>query len=219
MVLNLLLIQYDGGQMQYSLATRYQILFEINNAVVNQTSKKEFFNTLSIELKKHFSYDRLSILIFDEGMKSLKYFAADGIKPKGISNPDRPLAKGSIAKMAIQSKQPVIIDDLTRYKDLSSVGHMVEAGLRSTMTFPMIIRNQVLGTLHFSFRKPPDHLSELSEMLNEVFKQVPIAVDNMIAYTELEKINKNLEREKRFLIHNIDEYKQDEFFYESQAML
>jgi len=120
--------------------------------------------------------------------------------------------------MVVQSRQPTIIDDLRRYTDLSSIGAMVEAGLNATMAFPMLVRSRILGSIHFSFRSAPEHISELTEVLTDVSRQVAIAVDNMLAYTELEKLNKSLEREKDFLLQSSDEYHQDEFFFASAAM-
>ena len=120
--------------------------------------------------------------------------------------------------MVIQSEQPVIIDDLRRYTAHSSVGSMVEAGLTATMAFPLIIRNRILGTIHFSFKKAPDYLSELTEVLTHVSKQVAIAVDNMLTYTDLKEMNENLVREKRYLLAHVDDYQQDSFFYASQSM-
>jgi len=206
--------------MQWNLATRHQILLEITNAVISKTSKQDFFNALAAELKKHFPCDRLSINLYDKKSQSLQYFTiADGIDPKGISSLDkRPLLKGAIAKMAIQSRQPVIIDDLSRYKDLFSIGQMVKSGLMSTMAFPLIMRNIVFGTLHFSFKTAPPNLSELSELLTEVSKQVAIAVDNLVAYNRLKNENQNLEREKRYLIGTSEDYKSKDFCYTSPQM-
>jgi formate hydrogenlyase transcriptional activator len=51
-----------------------------------------------------------------------------------------------------------------------------------------------------------------------VSQQVAIAVDNMLAYTELEKLNKDLEREKEYLLQSSDDYQQNEFFFASAAM-
>jgi transcriptional regulator with GAF, ATPase, and Fis domain len=206
--------------MSWDTATRYRILLEINNAVVIQTSREGLFKVLADELRKHFSYDRLSINLYDVDSQSLSYFAAAyGIDPEGISSKDsRPLAKGAISRMAIQSRQPVIIDDLSRYTDRSSIGSMVKAGLTATMAFPLIIRNRVLGSIHFSFKKTPDYISELTEVLTDVSKQVAIAVDNMLAYTHLKKINVDLEREKHYLLASTNEYKQEGFFFASPAM-
>ena len=47
--------------MQWSLGTRYKILLEINNAVITNTSRDDFFTALSKELKKlglsHYIYN------------------------------------------------------------------------------------------------------------------------------------------------------------------
>jgi formate hydrogenlyase transcriptional activator len=206
--------------MKWDLAARHQILLKITNAVISKASNQDFFNALAAELKKHFPCDRLSINLYEKEKKSLQYFTeADGIDPKGISSLDkRPLLKGSIAKMAIQSRQPVIIDDLMRYKDKFSIDQMIKAGLTSTMAFPLIMRDTVFGTLHLSFKTPPDNLSELSELLTEVSKQVAIAVDNLVAYNRLKNENQDLEREKRYLLGSSGDYKPNFFFHTSPQM-
>ena len=206
--------------MKLDIATRYQIMLEIMNAVVAKTSDQEFFNALAYEIKKHLPCDRLSINIYEEEGQSLRYFTiADGINPEGISSLDRrPLQKGSIAKMAIESKKPIIIEDLKSYKGLFSIGQMVKAGLTSTMAFPLIIRDTVLGTLHFSFRSTPAHLSALTELLTEISKQVAIAVDNLLAYNRLKNEKQNLEKEKHYLLEVADQYKSENFYSVSSEM-
>lgn len=207
--------------MHWDTATRYQILLKINNAVITKASREDLFQALATELRKHISYDRLSINLYDEDAQSLSYFAAaDGIHPEGISSIDsRPLARGAISKMVIQSGHPVIIDDLSRYTDLSSIKSMVSAGLNSTMAFLLKVRSRILGTIHFSFKNKPRHMSEMIEVLTDVSNQVAIAVDNMLAHTNLKRLNENLERERRYLLDSTDEYKQDTFFYASSSMI
>jgi len=175
---------------------------------------------LTTALKNHFPCDRFSINLYDSKKQSLQYFTeASGIDPAGMSGLNkRPLMKGTIARMAIESGQPVIIDDLSRYKDKFSIGQMVAAGLSSTMAFPLIMRDQVFGTLHFSFRQTPENLSELSDLLTEVSKQVSIAVDNLIAYNRLRDKNQNLEREKRYLMGNVETYRLEDFCFASPQM-
>ncbi|MEW6530430.1 MAG: sigma 54-interacting transcriptional regulator [Thermodesulfobacteriota bacterium] len=212
---------HDEADMHWNLETRYRILLSINNAIITQTSRAKLFQTLATELRRHFRYDRLSINLYDSGTESLSYFAAaDGIAPEGISvKGSRPLAKGSIAQMVITSKRPVIIEDLNRYEDLPSVLSMLDSGLTATMAFPLMVRNRLLGTIHFSFGKKPEDIQDLVEVLTDVSNQVAIAVDNMLNYVELARLNENLERQKRYLMVNADDaYHQDHFFYASPAM-
>ncbi len=207
--------------MRWNPATRYQILLKINNAVITRTTREELFRALATELRKHFSYDRLSINLYDPDTQSLSYFAAsDGIDPAGISCKDsRPLSKGTISQMAILSGKPVIIEDLGRYRDSSSVGSMLAAGLTCTMAFPLVVRRMILGTINFSFRQKPADIPELTQVLTEVSNQVAIAVDNMLAYTHLKQLNAHLVREKQFLMAHADEdYHADGFFFASPAM-
>jgi formate hydrogenlyase transcriptional activator len=205
--------------MKWSLATRHHILLEITNAVISKTSNQDFFNALTSEFKKHFPCDRVSINLYDEKHQSLQYFTqANGVGPDSISHQDRRPLKGSIAKMAIQSRNPVIIDDLTQYSDLSIIGELIKAGLTSTMAFPLIVREKVLGTLHFSFRTPPGHISELTDLLEEVSRQVAIAVENLVAYKRLKDEKQHLELEKRYLIGASEAYKPENFYYVSPQM-
>lgn len=207
--------------MRWSTEARYQILLSINNAVMTRTTREELFRALAKELRKNFPYDRLSINLYDSETESISYFAtAHGINPEGIScKGSRPLSKGPITRMVIGSMEPVIIEDLTSYIDLPSIESMLEAGLRSTMAFPLVMRNRILGTIHFSFTRPPCYLKELTEVLTDVTNQVSIAVDNMLAYTHLKKINANLMRQRNFLIADADEgYKEDSFYFASRQM-
>jgi formate hydrogenlyase transcriptional activator len=207
--------------MHWSPEVRYKILLKLNNAVIAKTTRGDLFQAVATELRKHFTYDRLSINLYDPKTQSISYFTnADGISPRGISTTQsRPLAKGSIAQMVIDSGQPVIIDDLTSYSDHSSIGAMVNADLKSTMAFPLILRDQILGSLHFSFRSEPDHISELTEVLVDVSRQIAIAVENMLAHEYLKEVNTNLIREKRFLLSTANQqYQQDSFIFKSHSM-
>ena len=205
--------------MRWNLHTRYKILLEINNAVITNFSINDFFEALSNELRKHFEYDRLSIFIYDSDAQSLAYLTlADGVQPEGFEKVVRPLSSGAIAKMVIQSRAPVILEDIAKYSDHPSIVAMINAGLTSTMAFPLIVRNHVLGTMHMSFKKRPDNWADLKEIFTDVSNQVAIAVGNMATIAQLEKEKQNLEREKRYLMSSTDDYQPDNFLYVSQVM-
>ena len=124
--------------MQWNAETRYKMLLEINNAVVTRTNREDLFQALAKEVRKHVAFDRMAINLYDAASSSISYFAAaDGVQPGGVlTRHSRPLADGAIARMVVQSRQPTIIDDLRRYKDLSSIGAMVEAGLHGHHGLP-----------------------------------------------------------------------------------
>jgi len=207
--------------VNWTFESRYQILLSINNATINQTTREDLFMALATEVRRHFNYSRLSINLYDVETESLSYFAAaDGISPEGIScDGSRPVAMGSIAQMVISSGQPVIVEDLSLLAGMASVPSMLASGLSATMAFPLTIRNRILGSIHFSFKRKPDNFDVLGEILTDVSKQVAIAVDNMLAYTKLKRINEQLECQKRYLMTNPEaSYGEECFFYASSSM-
>jgi formate hydrogenlyase transcriptional activator len=209
----------DTG-MNWNTETRYKLLLEINNAIATKKSREGLFASLAKELHRYFKYDRLSIILYDSDRQIITYFAAaDGIQPGGvIAHKSRPLTNGAVARIAINSKQPAIFDDLRKYTDLRSVGELVKAGLTSTMVFPLIVRDRVLGTIHFSYREKPSALTELTEVLIDTSQQIAIAVDNMLAYNMLKYSNQHLQGEKEYLLANARETGRADFFYASKNM-
>ena len=205
--------------MTWDTVTKYRHLLEINNAIVKETTRTGLFQALSVEISRIFQYDRFSITLYDPPGQILELFrlGRDGISPAGISEEQRPLGKGAIAKAVIRSRRPLIIPDLsTSTPSGNRSGPCAAAGLSATMAYPLIVRNRVLGAIHFSFVQTPDNLAELVDFLTELSGQVAIAVDNMLAHTELKSINENLQRQKDFLLSQVDEGNAQEsarFFY------
>jgi len=206
--------------MVWDAAIRYRLLLEINNAIVKHTSRVDLFSQLANEIKKIVPYDRFSINLYDEKKELLSYFStAEGISPKAISGDERPLEQGAIARAAIRSREPVIISDLKKRNYWSSVRAMLKAGLTASFAFPLITRGKVLGVLHFSFKKCPKQTDELVQFLRELTDVVAVAVENMLAYSQLKEVNQNLVQQKHYLLERVEEaYNPDIFFYESLEM-
>ena len=206
--------------MKWNAETRYKLILEINNSIAARKSREGLFKSLSKELHKHFSYDRLSINVYDHDKKAIEYFAsAVGVQPGGhVNDRARSLDQSAIARIVISSGQPAIFDDLTQYSDISSIRYLVEAGLRTTLAYPLIVREKILGTLHFSYMEKPPAFTELTELLDALSRQIAIAVDNMLAYTALRQTNQHLQKEKEYLLTHSHDYQVDGFYYGSQRM-
>jgi transcriptional regulator with GAF, ATPase, and Fis domain len=205
--------------MKWDTATRYKLLLRLNNDIVSASTRRDVFSAIAQSLGDIFHFDRLSINLFDKETNSLSYFAAaEGISPTEISEDARPLAKGAIASAVIRSREPFILPDLSAHIYWQSVKAMKEAGLNATMAFPLIVRDEVKGTLHLSYAKKPEHFEEMIEFLTEVSSRIAIAVDHMMTYTRLKHINAQLRRQKEFLTsQNRLNEGFDDFIYESQV--
>lgn len=201
---------------------KYQVLLKINNAIISRYSEEGLFQTLAAELGELFHYDRFSINLYDPKTNTLHYFAtADGVSPEKRTGKVRVIEKGSVAELVIQSRKPVFFHDVSKYPQMDTVKWMLEAGLISTMAFPMIIRDTVLGSIHIFFKKVPANVRELYEFMNDLSVQIAIAVDNMLSYVKLKRKKENLEQEKRYLIDNTQnayQYQRGNFYYKSESI-
>lgn len=205
--------------MSWKSNRKYESLLRMNNAIIKEHTREGLFRAITTEIKKLFHYDRCSINLYDPETKSLSYFAtAEGIKPEGITcRTSRPLPKGSVANLVIESRKPVIIKDLSKQPDLTTADMMLREGLTSTMAFPLIIRDEFLGSFHVSFRECPSRMDQLGSFLEELSMQITIAVDNMLSNYKLRRINEKLEKQKQYVLERVDNLNQD-FYFASHIM-
>jgi len=197
---------------------RYETLLRINNAIVQQTTRESLFRALTSEIRKLFHYDRCSINIYEQDTRLLSYFAtAEGVSLDGGMS--RPLEKGYVAQVVIRTREPLLIPDVKNQSYFSDLSNMIKAGLGATMAFPLIMRDKVLGSLHFSFKKKPDDWEELARFLEDLATQVAIAVYNMLAYIRIQSDNENLLNQKRYLQRQAGKsYDPEYFYFASNAM-
>jgi transcriptional regulator with GAF, ATPase, and Fis domain len=208
--------------MPMDIVKNYKVLLEINNAIINKYSREDLFQSLAKEILKIFHYDRFSINLFNSESNTLSYFAsAEGIKLEGINGNKRNLEKGSISYLVIKSRKPLFIDDISQKPPWLTLKYLIKTDLKVIMAFPMVIRDRILGSIHFCFKEMPPNHFEIRKFLNALSVQVAIAVDNMLAHEKLNATRKKLETEKSYLLENIRNYHQfqkESFFYKSQSI-
>lgn len=205
--------------MRWRSTQKYETILKINNAIIKEHSREGLFRTISTEINKIFHYDRCSINLYDQETNYLTYFAvADGIKPEGITCESRPLSRGAIANLVFQSRNPVIIKDLSEHPELKTADTFLKEGLRATIAFPLIMRNEYLGSFHLAFKEMPANIEELIAFCKQLSVQITIAVENMLSYEKQIKKSEKLEREKQYALEKMGELYGD-FYFESSIMV
>jgi transcriptional regulator with GAF, ATPase, and Fis domain len=204
--------------MLWSSMKKYETLLKINNAIIKEHTREGLFRTIASEIKKVFHYDRCSINLYDSETETLSYFAtAEGIKPEGITCESRPLSRGSIANLVIKSRNPVFIKDLSEHPHLTTANAMLKEGLRATMAFPLLMRNEYLGSFHLAFKELPSNTDELIAFCGHLSVQITVAVDNMLSYDKQRKKSEKLERQKQYVLERMGKSYGD-FCFKSPVM-
>ena len=140
-------------------------------------SRPAFFKVLAEELSAVFKFDRLVINLYDSDGGMLSYFtSAEGAVVSSLS-PVRPAdASNTVAGRAIAGRKPVIITDLARCFPEAVPHPLMEAGLTTTMAFPLMLNNRVFATLHCSFLKQPSELYAITNFLTELCPAIAVCL-------------------------------------------
>lgn len=195
------------------LLSAYTLSRKLISSLSKASSRSIFLQTLSNLLRQHFEHDRLCINLYDPDSELLSYFtAAEGTVVNSLS-PIRRAEKSTVAGHVIESRKPVVITDISEHFSESMLHPMAEAGLTTTMAFPLILDDKILGTMHCSFREKPNNLYEIMEMLLDLSPYVTAGLGSLLA---LEQLKKGSEIEHVRIIN--EPATCETFFFESPVM-
>jgi formate hydrogenlyase transcriptional activator len=139
--------------------------------------------------------------LFDEQKQELRAYALD--RGDGLDFVEEgmvvPLA-GTPGGLAVTSKQVVIIGPGDAEKFSSElVQRALKQGLRSNCSVPLLYQNRVLGAMSIASRTEAAFNKDDGELLMQIAGQIAIAVENALAYREIESLKNKLASEKLYL--------------------
>ncbi len=179
---------------------RYQLLLEINNAVVTCLDLGLLLRTTSDSLRKVIPHDAASISLYDPESNQLRLHSFDleyeSDLHEGASFP----LEGSPEGLAFTSRRPVIVRSLDLVEfPAPQIKHAYDDGIRSGCSIPLVVHDRALGTLDIASRGEGAFAEEDADLLTHVADQIAIAIENALAYREISKLKEKLAQEKLYL--------------------
>jgi len=180
---------------------RLRLLLEITNAVVTQLDFRQLFQQIAASLRLVVQQDYLSLIIPEPDRQSLRIYALDFPASKGLIQEEMvvPLAE-TPAGQALTAGRPMVFsrDDLER--SLSEVSRTLLAeGIRCICSVPLVSRSRTLGALNVGRLQENGFIPGEVELLAQVAGQVALAVENALAYRQIEELKDRLNEEKLYL--------------------
>lgn len=208
--------------MRHLSDSLYQTLLEINNILVREVTPDGLFRSLAKALQSILHCDRCSLTIYEHETDTLSWFArSEGIRVTRMDSEEQAPIRGPLARRAITTRKPVIIPRLEEYAEDEGIQLMLDAGLRSSMVFPLLNRNKPIGALSISFAHNLNEWSdELSCSLEKMSGQVALAVANMLIHAKLNKRNEDLHKQVGTLLSGEDspQHADSRFFFHCSTM-
>ena len=131
---------------------------------------------------KVIDYEIFAILLLNEKTQELRFRFQIGYPPD-IAERSRIKVGEGVTGQAAQSRQAVLIDDVT--KDRRYIPAV--PNVRSELAVPLITKNRVIGVIDIEAREPGSFTEEHSRMLTLVASRVAAGIENAQLYTRTTK--------------------------------
>ena len=198
---------------------RERLMLEVNNAVVTELSLRDLVRVITTCLRQVLQNDVTAVFLHDAEANQFRSYMFDvpsSIPPidEGIGVP----IEGTMGGLAFQSGQPIFMTVKDLEGPLADFDQaMISGGLRAGGVVPMIAHDKRLGVLGVGRLKEVPYSSEEQELLCHTANQIALAVENALAYREIETLKNKLASEKVYLEEEI-KYNFAEIVGQSRAL-
>jgi formate hydrogenlyase transcriptional activator len=200
---------------------RLQVLLNINNLLVSTRDTNELFKGIVSSLKPVLRHDYTSLALLDASSGLLKIHALD--LPGNATLPRKeytvPL-DGSPSGQCFSSAQVLIArgTEIDRY-NVDVIKFLRKEGVQVMCCVPLSTNGRTFGTINLASRNPEAFTPDDVELLQQVAAQVAIALENALAFKEIESLRDKLTVEKLVLEEEIrSEFNFEEIVGESGAL-
>ena len=186
---------------EQSAAGRYQALIRVFATIGAQRDAEALFPLLASELRQVVSFDFIGISQYDEATNKTHWHSTmtgNGID-RGIT--DGAMPGQTLTNWVYEHQLPLVIPFLERETRFPCARTLVEQhGIRSLCALPLTTAHRRIGSLITGSVKPDAYGDEEDvELLGQVANQIAIAIENALAYGEIQELKDKLAQEKLYL--------------------
>jgi formate hydrogenlyase transcriptional activator len=179
------------------LNSQYQALLEISEAIAMHRNLSELFHDLARRLPRIVPFDFINLVLHDPTRDVMRLHVltapeSSTIRP-GLEFPMNETSTG----LVWNSQQPFMVEDVAaenRFPRLMSV--LRENGVRSYCTVPLTTALRRLGAMSFASLQPRSYQEAEINFMQQVAKQVAVAVDNVLHDESARSAQQQLTRER-----------------------
>jgi formate hydrogenlyase transcriptional activator len=182
-----------------------RVLLEVNNVLVSTRELPELFRGIVSTLERVIHHDYTSLALLDPFTGLLKIYALDFPGRQDLIKPEVIILRDtSPSGNAIATGKSVCVrgDELDRYP--SEVMKILRAdGIQTICCIPLATQGRTFGTLNVASRRLEAFPEREISLLQQVGAQIAIAVENALAFKEIDALKDKLAEEKLYLEEEI----------------
>jgi formate hydrogenlyase transcriptional activator len=180
-----------------SLREQYRALLEVAESITVHRDLKNLFRELADRLPRVVEVNFVGVCLHDPVRNVMKLHTCQANVPADIVGGHESPIEESPAGVAWQTQQPLLIPDLSQeVRWLSTTQCMQEDGIQSCYFVPLTTALRRLGAVGFGSLKKHAYIDRDLEFLQQVARQVAVAVDNALHYQSAQSSQAALTRER-----------------------
>ncbi len=199
---------------------RYQALLAVSEAIVSHRDLSALFHELAGRLHQVARYDFVTLVLHDATSNTMRMHVLETAQaiPPGtvlVLPPEE-----DPAGLVWQTQQPLVtsrMEELARWPRL--LEQVQPYAVESHCWLPLTTARRRLGTLVFTSKQPSAYDRADIDFLQQVANQVAVAVENALAFQEIEALKDHLAQEKAYLEEEVrTEHNFEDIIGESPAL-
>src|SRR3984893_5826512 len=166
-----------------SVATRYESLVGVSNAIGTHRDPQHLFRALVRELHRVVRFDYVGVFIHDEKSNAFHHHFVDA-ETEAVIAPDPELAmEESDTWWVYQNQEPLVTSLEAKDGRFSKLQEIMEKyGVQCACTLPLTTAHSKVGTLTFGSKAPDIYAAEEVQFLSVVAEQIALAFDNALHF-------------------------------------
>jgi formate hydrogenlyase transcriptional activator len=182
------------------LADRYQALLEVAQAITAQRDLDQLFHDLAHRLPRVVQVNYVDLSLHDPAKKVMRLHTIQANVPADLVGGHEVAIEDCPAGLVWQLQQPLLVPNLSEEPRWPKViGFMKEDGTQSFCFVPLTTARGRWGAMGFLSLQKEAYSDTDLEFLQQVAKQVAVAVENALAFQQIEELKDKLAKEKLYL--------------------
>src|SRR5437762_9338549 len=204
-------------EVRYGIHPSAQLILDVAKAASSHLELTEVLESLIVALKPTIRFDAIDVFVIEGDYVRLHSLHVErvGRRPgesvesvvaraaSSVNLPVKPVLKQRLSEHHVSevasSRKPYVCTDLEFQKRFPEDERLLQYGVRSYVSLPLLKRGELLGAVDFiSFEKREFDGGEVP-LLQDVSEIVSIAVSNALAFEEIKALKEQLQAENRLL--------------------
>ncbi|HEV3261238.1 MAG TPA: GAF domain-containing protein, partial [Gemmataceae bacterium] len=191
-------LERDGQEL--SACQRYRTLLAVSEAIVSHRDLATLFHDLAGRLHLVVRFDYLACVLHDATSNTMRLHVLETTEPIPVQAPSAFSVEEDPAGIVLQTQHPLIISNVAEQSRWPQFPERAKPfGVNSLCYLPLTTARRRLGVLTFACKQAGAYDTADVDFLGQVANQVAVAVENALAFDEIEALREKLHHEKVYL--------------------